>query len=74
MATAPPVSCISDIGETAGIVWRVLSEEGPLSLTKLVKAVGEPRDSVMQSIGWLAREGKITIDDAGRNRMVSLRP
>ena len=72
MATASPVSCVANIGEVAGIVWRVLSEKGPLSMTKLVKAIGEPRDTVMQALGWLAREGKISIDDDGRNRMVSL--
>lgn len=72
MATISPVDYLSNIGETAGIVWQVLSEKGPLSMTKLVKAVGEPRDTVMQAIGWLAREGKVTIDDAGRNRMVLL--
>jgi hypothetical protein len=72
MATALPVSCVSQIGETAGTIWRVLSENGPLSMAKLVKAVGEPRDAVMQGLGWLAREGKVSIDEEGRNRMVSL--
>ena len=38
----------------------------------MVKEVDEPRDLVMQAVGWLAREGKINIDDEGRNRMVSL--
>jgi hypothetical protein len=72
MATALPVCCVENVGEVAGNVWRVLSENGPLSMTKLVKAVGEPRDTVMQAIGWLAREGKLDISDHGRNRMVSL--
>jgi hypothetical protein len=72
MATASPVSCVANIGDVAGTVWRVLSEKGPMSTTKLVKAVGEPRDTVMQALGWLAREGKLNIDDDGRNRMVSL--
>ena len=73
MATTSPISCIAQIGETAGITWQVLSENGPLTMAKLVKAVGEPRDAVMQAVGWLAREGKISIDEEGRNRMVSLR-
>jgi DNA-binding transcriptional ArsR family regulator len=73
MATEAPVSCIEHIGDVAGTVWRELSENGPLSVAKLVKAIGEPRDTVMQALGWLAREGKINIDDEGRNRMVSLR-
>lgn len=74
MATASPVSCVSHIGETAGAIWRVLSDNGPLSMAKLVKAVGEPRDAVMQGLGWLAREGKVNIDEDGRNRTVSLQP
>ena len=73
MTTASPVSYVARIGEIAGAVWRVLSEKGPMSLAKLVKAVGEPRDMVMQAVGWLAREGKISVDDDGRNRMVSFR-
>ncbi|MHC4405962.1 MAG: winged helix-turn-helix domain-containing protein [Planctomycetota bacterium] len=73
MATAPPISHVASIGETAGVAWSVLSESGPLSMAKLVKAVGGPRDLVMQALGWLAREGKIWIDDNGRSRTVSLR-
>jgi hypothetical protein len=73
MATASPVCSVATIGEVAGTVWRVLSENGPLSMAKLVKAVGEPRDLVMQAVGWLAREDKINIDDSGRNRLISLR-
>ncbi|NQT37789.1 MAG: winged helix-turn-helix domain-containing protein, partial [Planctomycetes bacterium] len=46
---------------------------GSLSMARVVKAVGEPRDVVMQALGWLAREEKIVIEDEGRCRMVSLR-
>ena len=60
------------IGETAGAIWRVLDSEGSVSLTQLVKRVGEPRDSVMQGLGWLAREGKIQMEEVGRKRTVSL--
>jgi hypothetical protein len=73
MSTASPVSHVAQIGETAGVVWSVLSENGPLSMAKLVKAIGEPRDVVMQALGWLAREDKIWIEEDGRTRMVSLR-
>ena len=73
MATAAPISCVACIGETAGEVWRILAEKGPLSMAKLVKAVGEPRDTVMQALGWLAREDKISIEEEGRSRIVSLR-
>ncbi len=64
---------VAHIGQTAGTVWKVLVEEGPLSMAKLVKAVGEPRDVVMQALGWLAREDKICIEEEGRSRVISLR-
>jgi hypothetical protein len=61
------------IGKTAGVVWKTLAESGPLTLAKLVKTVGEPRDMVMQAIGWLAREDKLDIVDERRSRVISLR-
>jgi hypothetical protein len=73
MATAPSISHVAQIGETAGVVWSILHENGPLSMAKLVKAVGGPRDVVMQALGWLAREGKIWIEEDGRSRVISLR-
>jgi hypothetical protein len=72
MTTASPASLVTAIGETAGVVWSTLSEKGPMTMAQLVKAVGEPRDTVMQAIGWLAREGKISIEEKNRSRVVSL--
>ena len=73
MAVAPPTSSVDHIGETAGQAWKTLAANGPMSLAKLVKAVGEPRDTVMQAIGWLAREDKICIEEERRSKVVSLR-
>jgi predicted transcriptional regulator len=73
MATAVPVSRIAQIGDTAGTVWQILSQNGPLSMTRLVEEVGEKHDAVMQALGWLAREDKIWIEREGRKRIVSLR-
>jgi hypothetical protein len=73
MASAESVSPVAQIGETAGVVWKVLAEQGPVTIAKLVKAVGQPRDLVMQATGWLAREDKIAINVAGRNRTIALR-
>ena len=72
MATLAAYCGTVHIGETAGEVWEVLDTQGPQSLAKLVKAVGKPRDLVMQAIGWLAREEKICIDEEGRSKLVSL--
>lgn len=73
MATAIRESCLSEIGETAGKVWHVLDQKGPLTIAKLVKEIDEARDVVMQALGWLAREEKIEIEEDGRTRTVSLR-
>jgi hypothetical protein len=73
MATTSPTTCVEQIGETAGLVWATLSQNGPLSLAQVVKNVGRPRDLVMQAVGWLAREDKIWIEEEGRKRIVSLR-
>jgi DNA-binding transcriptional ArsR family regulator len=73
MATVAATSWVEHIGEAAGAVWQALYQGGPMSMAKLVKAVGEPRDVVMQALGWLAREEKIYIEDEGRSRVVSLR-
>jgi len=63
---------VEQIGETAGKVWHCLDESGGMSTTKLVKSIDAPRDSVMQAVGWLAREDKITIDETSRGRVISL--
>lgn len=60
------------IGETAGLVWHALSENGPMTATKLVREVDAPRDMVMQAVGWLAREDKLHIEDGPRSRLYSL--
>jgi hypothetical protein len=72
MATTEPRCCVTHIGHVAGKVWEALSQGSALSMAQLVKAVGEPRDTVMQAVGWLAREGKVAIEDKGRNRLISL--
>lgn len=73
MATAS-VSCdLDQIGETAGVVWRLLDTSGPMSMAKIIKDTGAPRDLVLLALGWLAREDKIAIDGESRGRVVSLR-
>lgn len=73
MSTATLESGVARIGEAAGQVWQYLNINGPLSITKLVKEVEIPRDLVMQALGWLAREDKISIDEESRSRVVSLK-
>jgi hypothetical protein len=71
--SATVVSGVEQIGEVAGQVWQTLHTDGPLSLAKLVKSVDQPRDLVMQALGWLAREDKLEIDENSRGKAISLR-
>jgi hypothetical protein len=66
------ISGVEQIGATAGQVWHCLNGSGPASFTQLSKEIDAPKDLVMQAIGWLAREGKISIEENGRSRTVSL--
>ena len=60
------------VGQTAGLVWHYLKENGPVTLTRLAKEIDAPRDVVMQGVGWLAREGKIAFYDGARTKRVGL--
>ena len=66
-------SPIARIGDTAGMVWHYLEQNGPMSVTGLAQELGEPRDLVMQAIGWLAREEKVEITESGRTKTIFLR-
>jgi len=70
---APPVSCVQEIGETAGNVWQSLNKHGSMSVAKLVERIGGNRDVVMQAIGWLAREGKLDISETKRGKTLALK-
>jgi hypothetical protein len=72
MAIAHPC-CIDQIGDTAGLVWRHLNENGPRTLSQLAKEIDAPRDVIMQAIGWLAREDKVSVDEERNKKIVTLR-
>ncbi len=67
------ISSLERIGKTAGDIWNYLNTSGPQSITKLINALDAPRDTILQALGWLAREDKIQIDDDSRSRVVSLK-
>lgn len=64
---------LKQVGETAGRVWSVLHDKGPQSLSSLKKQVKAPGDVVLMSIGWLAREDKLALDQKGRVQMLRLK-
>lgn len=64
---------VAQIGQSAGVLWNYLRENGPTALPKLIKEAELPRDLLMQALGWLAREDKLSIDDEKRTKIVRLR-
>jgi hypothetical protein len=64
---------VEKIGWTAGDIWRLLDTEGPQPITRIIKQIDAQRDTVLQALGWLAREDKIAIEDDGRSRIVKLK-
>lgn len=47
------------IGADAGLVWKVLSERGIMTIDDLEKVTGYRQMYVYLTLGWLSRENKI---------------
>ena len=52
---------VDTIGVNAGTVWTALNDAETLGLKQLKKATKLKDKEVFAALGWLAREGKITI-------------
>ena len=61
------------IGIIAGDIWKLLEERGDLALTEIYNRLDHQKDHILMSIGWLAREGHITLSKMGEDFQVSLR-
>lgn len=72
-AAEPELAMAERVGLTAGSVWHYLSENGPTSVAKLLAALDEEEKIIQRSIGWLALEDKITIDNDNRVETISLK-
>ena len=49
------------IGTWAGQVWNALNESGKLTVKGLKKATKLKEKEIYAALGWLAREGKVSI-------------
>ena len=64
---------IESIGATAGIVWKILSTSGKMTVKELKKAGKCKTDRELYSaLGWLAREGKLVFDEKEDDLLVWL--
>ena len=73
VAATPDMTIPERVGLTAGSIWHYLAENGATSVAKLVKELTEEEKIIQRSIGWLAQEGKITIDVVDRIETLALK-
>lgn len=61
------------IGNNAGIVWHVLDENGKMNVKALKKATKIKTDKdLYAALGWLAKEGKLTLEEVDSDLFVAL--
>jgi hypothetical protein len=72
VVATPEMTVSESVGLTAGSIWHHLAENGATSVAKLVKELTEEEKIIQRSIGWLAQEGKITLDVVDRVETVAL--
>ena len=64
---------ITEIGIVAGDIWHYLDQHGEVALSGLIEGIDKPRDNVLMSLGWLAREGHVIVQWSDSDYLVSLR-
>jgi hypothetical protein len=61
------------IGTNAGIIWEYLNKHGPTAVAKLIRETEVDEKSIQRGIGWLAQEGKVTIELVNRAETIALK-
>lgn len=64
---------ITKIGIVAGEIWHFLDENTQTTLSTLLEQIDKPKDIILMSLGWLAREGHVILQERGDNYVLSLR-
>jgi hypothetical protein len=59
----------TDVGLSAGLLWKALEESGALSITDIKAKTKLDQDMVMLALGWLAREDKVTLSRTPKKRI-----
>jgi hypothetical protein len=57
---------MENVGKTPGKVYQFLRANGKVSLSALEKGVDAPRAMVYMAVGWLAKEGKVWMEQEDR--------
>ncbi len=63
---------VEQIGINAGKVWSVLDESGRQNVKEIKRATKLTDKNLYAALGWLAREGKVTLQVEGKELIASL--
>jgi hypothetical protein len=63
----------AQVGETAGKIWHLLSDEGPQTFTQLKKRLNASGELASFAVGWLAREDKVDITQEKKTLKLALK-
>ena len=64
---------ITKIGIVAGEIWHFLDQRNQTTLSELAKNIEQPRDMILMSLGWLAREGHVVLRSEKDDYLLALR-
>ena len=64
---------ITEIGIVAGDIWHYLDEHKNCTLSQLAAGIDKKKDVVLMSLGWLAREGHVIMEETGNDYRITLR-
>lgn len=63
---------VEEIGTFAGEVWKALAEQNANSIKTIKKATKLKEKEIYAALGWLSREGKLRLGDAGDPKEVDV--
>lgn len=64
---------ITEIGIVAGEIWHYLDHHDEVSFSDVVTTIDRPKALALMSLGWLAREGHVVVQETKGDLRVSLR-
>ncbi len=64
---------ITEIGIVAGEIWHYLDNHGSSQFSQIIRGIERQKELALMSLGWLAREGHVVVQQNGQELQVELR-
>ncbi len=61
------------IGQTAGMVYRLLEKKKEATTTEILRELKVPYDILQMALGWLAREDRVKFDQTRKTLKIALK-